>query len=72
MGGLIQDIKLIGADLPKLEALREKGRNMHHGECKICKTEAPAILPAFYRKAIADFRNRAVYCNRSPQEGTKS
>ena len=27
MGGLIQDIKLIGADLPKLEALREKGRN---------------------------------------------
>lgn len=27
MGGLIQDIKLKGADLPKLEALREKGRN---------------------------------------------
>ena len=27
MGGLIQDIKLRGHDLPKLEALREKGRN---------------------------------------------
>ena len=41
MGGLIQNIKLIGADLPKLEALREKGRNSFLSQgLPTAKTEA--------------------------------